>query len=55
MGTIKQTGIEILLQLPNLKSHRWLGHVQRFSRLSEAQQLGYSVKYLKSSIGHGLT
>jgi hypothetical protein len=46
MGTIEQAGIELLFQLPDLKGHRWLGHVQFFRRLGKTQQACHSLKYL---------
>ena len=46
MGAIKQAGIEVFLQLTDLKSHRWLRHMQALCCLGKAQQAGNGVKNL---------
>ena len=46
VGTIKQTGIELFLELADLEGHRRLGHMQFLGRLGKAQQPGHRLKYL---------
>ncbi len=52
VAAIEQPGVEVLLQLLDLKGHRGLRHEQHLGRLGERQLLGYGVKHLKSAIGH---
>jgi hypothetical protein len=42
----------VLFELPDLKSHCRLRHVQRFGGLREAEEAGDRVEYLKTAIGH---
>ena len=44
MRPVKQPGIKIFFQLPHLKSHGWLRHVQGLGGLGKAQQLRHSMK-----------
>jgi len=46
MGTVEQTGVEILLKLADLEGHGGLRHVQALRRLGEAQQTGNGMKNL---------
>jgi hypothetical protein len=54
MGTIEQPGIEMFFQLAHLEGYRRLGHVKGFGGFGEAQQAGNGIKYMQSSISHGL-
>jgi hypothetical protein len=50
VGAVKQTGIEVLFQLPDLECHRRLGYVQRLRSLGEAKQPGHGCKNLESPV-----
>jgi hypothetical protein len=52
MGTVEQASVEILLQLPNLESDRWLSHMQCFGCLGETQQSGNGMENLEPAIAH---
>ena len=52
VAALEQSGIEVLLELLDLKSHRRLRHEQYLRRLGETQLFGYSIKNLKSAVCH---
>ncbi len=52
LRAIEEARVQLLLQLPDLKSHGRLRHEQRLCRLGERQVFRHGIENLESSIRH---
>ena len=50
---VEEPGVEVLLELADLKGHRRLRHVQPLAGAGEALELGDRVKHLEPAVNHG--
>ena len=51
---VEEPGVEVLLELADLKGHRRLGHVQPLAGAGEALELRDRVEHLQAAVDHGV-